>query len=106
MPLLNRAHEGDLRAEAPAELRETLLSEDPTPALSPAQRALLAYARKLTANPAACRREDVETLRAAGATDEEIHATVQVAAYFNYINRIADALGVDPEPEYDSRSRA
>jgi hypothetical protein len=28
-----------------------------------------------------------------------IAATVQVAAYFNYINRVADGLGVDPEPE-------
>ena len=37
--------------------------------------------------------------RAAGASDEEIHATVQVCAYFNYINRVADALGVDLEPE-------
>ena len=35
----------------------------------------------------------------AGASDVEIHATVQVAAYFNYINRVADALGVDLEPE-------
>lgn len=63
------------------------------------QRALLAYAEKLTLEPSQCRRADVEALRAAGATDEEIHATVQVAAYFNYINRVADALGVDLEPE-------
>jgi alkylhydroperoxidase family enzyme len=49
--------------------------------------------------PAACCREDVDALREAGANDEEIHATVQVAAYFNYINRVADALGVDLEPE-------
>ena len=48
--------------------------------------------------PAACRRADVEALGRAGATDEEIHATVQVASYFNYINRVADALGVDLEP--------
>jgi hypothetical protein len=27
-----------------------------------------------------------------------IHDAVQVIAYFNYINRVADALGVDPEP--------
>ena len=43
--------------------------------------------------------EDVDGLRAAGATDVDIHATVQVASYFNYINRVADALGVDLEPE-------
>ena len=66
--------------------------------MSPAQRALLAYVEKLTRAPASCRRGDVDALRTAGATDLEIHATVQVAAYFNYINRVADALGVDPEP--------
>lgn len=40
----------------------------------------------------------MESLREAGANDLEIHATVQVAAYFNYINRVADALGVDLDP--------
>jgi uncharacterized peroxidase-related enzyme len=60
---------------------------------------LLDHARKLTLAPAECGREDVATLREAGFTDEEIHDGIQVAAYFNYINRVADALGVDPEPE-------
>lgn len=95
-----RSHTEDLRAEAPPDKLDQLLSDDPTPALTAAQSALLAYVRKLTLSPASCRREDVEALRAAGATDEEIHSAVQVAAYFNYINRIADALGVDPEPEW------
>ncbi|MHC4513008.1 MAG: carboxymuconolactone decarboxylase family protein [Planctomycetota bacterium] len=54
---------------------------------------------KVTKAPATCAREDVDALRAAGAGDEEIHATVQVCSYFNYINRVADALGVDLEPE-------
>lgn len=52
---------------------------------------------KLTLEPSKCCDADVRALRRAGASDEAIHATVQVAAYFNYINRIADALGVDPE---------
>lgn len=90
------AHEADLRAEAPEDKREILLSDDPNPALDPAQRALLCYVHKVTLEPAACTREDVEALRQAGATDDQIHATVQVAAYFAYINRIADALGVEP----------
>jgi len=29
---------------------------------------------------------------------------VQIAAYFNYINRVADALGVDLEPEFKRRT--
>ncbi len=76
---------------------ETLLSADPSPALDPTQSALLGYATKLTLTPRSCRKEDVQALRQAGASDEAIHATVQVAAYFNYINRVADALGVDQD---------
>lgn len=37
--------------------------------------------------------QDVQALREAGWTDEDIHDATQVIAYFNYINRIADALG-------------
>lgn len=40
---------------------------------------------------------DIELLRAVGLTDGDILDTVQVISYFNYINRLADALGVDPE---------
>lgn len=43
------------------------------------------------------RAADLEPLRAAGYSDEQIHGAAQVVAYFNYINRIADALGVDLE---------
>lgn len=61
-------------------------------------RALLAYAEKLTLRPADCLAADVQELREAGWLDTQIHDAVQVAAYFNYINRVADALGVDAEP--------
>ncbi len=53
----------------------------------------------MTRAPAAVRRQDLETLRKHGLTDRDILDTVEVIAYFNYINRIADALGVDPELE-------
>jgi len=43
-------------------------------------------------------RADVESLRAAGLDDAGVHEAVQVIAYFNYINRVADGLGVDLEP--------
>ena len=42
----------------------------------------------------------MEALRAAGWEDRAIHDACQVVAYFNYVNRIADGLGVDPEPEW------
>jgi uncharacterized peroxidase-related enzyme len=67
--------------------------------LGPADRALCAYAEKLTRAPGEMREDDVRALRAAGLSDEAIHDAAQVVAYFNYINRIADGLGVDLEPE-------
>jgi uncharacterized protein YciW len=45
------------------------------------------------------RRRDVEALRKHGLTDRDILDAVEVISYFNYINRVADALGIDPEPE-------
>ena len=41
--------------------------------------------------------EHLASLRKAGFDDRAIHDAVQVISYFNYINRVADALGVDPE---------
>ena len=66
--------------------------------LGPLERALCAYAEKLSREPWAMQRADVEALRGAGLDDEAIHEAVQVIAYFNYINRVADALHIDLEP--------
>jgi alkylhydroperoxidase family enzyme len=35
-----------------------------------------------------------------GLTDAGVHDAVQVIAFFNYINRVADAVGIDDEPEW------
>jgi alkylhydroperoxidase family enzyme len=43
-------------------------------------------------------RGDVEALRAAGFSDTAIHDVVQVTGFFSYYNRLADGLGIDPEP--------
>ncbi len=67
--------------------------------LPPNEAALCAYADKLTRTPGACGHADVDALRAAGWDDTAIHDATQVISYFNYINRIADGLGVDLEPE-------
>ena len=62
-----------------------------------ADRALCHFAVRLTSAPGAMSRDDVDTLRAAGFSDRAISDAVQVVSYFNYINRVADALGVDLE---------
>ncbi|MCG3133349.1 MAG: hypothetical protein HMLKMBBP_00494 [Planctomycetes bacterium] len=60
---------------------------------------LCAFAEQLTTDPASCGPDEVDALRASGHTDPAIHDAAQVIGYFNYINRVADALGVDLEPE-------
>ena len=47
--------------------------------------------------------EDLALLRAHDLDDRDIHDATQVIGYFNYINRIADALGTDLEPEMPPR---
>ncbi len=42
---------------------------------------------------------DVLALRGFGFDDVTIHDAIQVVGYFNYVNRIADAVHVDLEPE-------
>lgn len=56
--------------------------------------ALCIYAEKLTKSPAAVREEDVAALRAVGLSDAEILDTAQIAAYFNFVNRLVLGLGV------------
>lgn len=55
---------------------------------------MLTYAEKLTLAPATVAREDVEALREAGFDDVDILHIAEVTAYYAYVNRIADGLGV------------
>ncbi|HET9288636.1 MAG TPA: hypothetical protein VFO26_13860 [Gaiella sp.] len=54
--------------------------------------------------PSAVGAEDADALRAVGLDDAAIHDAIQVIAYFNYINRIAEGVGTDPEPEWEPRT--
>ena len=76
-------------------------------ALPPSEHALMDYAVKLTREPATMTRADVEGLRALGYGDAAILDATHVIGYFNHINRLADALGLDLEPEMppDPRGR-
>lgn len=59
---------------------------------------MLEYAAKLTRTPWAMEKTDVEALRRAGFGDAEVLAIAEVVAYYAYVNRIADGLGVEVEP--------
>jgi uncharacterized peroxidase-related enzyme len=73
-----------------------------TAPLAEADRALCAFAERLSLLPWQAAREDIDALRDAGFDDRAIHDAAQVIGYFNYINRMADGLGVDLEPEMRS----
>lgn len=65
--------------------------------LDPADRAMLDYAAKLTREPWAMERADVEALRSAGFSDRAILDINQVIGYYAFANRLADGLGVGLE---------
>ena len=79
-------------------LTEAVVSAD-LPALPDRLRALCAYALKLTKTPHRMQASDVDALRDVGLSDRDIVDANQVVAYFNYVNRIADGLGVELEAE-------
>lgn len=62
--------------------------------------AILDYAVKLTKKPHSVTDEDVEKLRKLGCTDTEILDICQITSYFNFVNRMAEGLGVKLEEEY------
>jgi uncharacterized peroxidase-related enzyme len=69
------------------------------------ERAMLDFAVKLTEESHRSREDDVAALREAGWTDEEIMDIAQVAAMFNFTNRLASGLGWVPNPEYFTLGR-
>ena len=71
-------------------------------ALDPRPRAMLDYVVKLTREPWAMGPADVEVLRAVGFTDAEILDMAQVTAYYAFVNRITDGLGVALESFWES----
>jgi len=60
---------------------------------------MLAYAEKLTLTPSKVEREDVEALKQAGFSDTDVLEMAEVTAYFAFVNRLADGLGVPLEEE-------
>ena len=76
------------------------LVEDYTRAeLSAADRTMLDYSAKLTRSPEKMVEEDVDKLREVGFDDRAILDIAQIIAYYAYVNRIADGLGVSVEDE-------
>jgi uncharacterized peroxidase-related enzyme len=78
-------------------LVEALEKDYTTAPITSQERTMLDYAVKLTMDATQVSKDDHERLRAAGFEDKAILQITLIASWFNYINRVADALGVGRE---------
>lgn len=73
---------------------EALERDYTTASITPQERVMIDYVVKLTKDATQVWKDDHERLRAAGFDDRAILQITLIASWFNYINRVADALGV------------
>ena len=87
------------------EMGEALVMNHHHAALSPRERAIIDFARKLTTDSANIVETDRTALRGHGFSDADIWDIAEVAAFFNMTNRMASAVGMVPNPEYHAQGR-
>ena len=95
----------DLRSEVPHDVAERFAEDWRNAGLDEPTSALLELAHRLTVAPASVGRVDIDGLRDHGFTDEGITTAIEVIAFFNYINRIAEGLGAPMEDWIDEQGR-
>ena len=78
-------------------LVEALENDYTTAPISHEDRVMLDYVVKLTRDATKVWKDDMEKLRNAGFDDRGILQITLIASWFNYINRVADSLGVGRE---------
>ena len=66
---------------------------------------MLDYAVKITVNPLDCGEGDIEYMRQLGFSDKKIFDIAEIAAMYNFTNRLASATGMMPNPEYHGMGR-
>jgi uncharacterized peroxidase-related enzyme len=79
------------------ELVDALEKDYTTAPVTPQERVMLDYVVKITKDATKVWKDDHERLRVAGFDDKAILQITLIAAWFNYINRVADSLGVGRE---------
>jgi uncharacterized peroxidase-related enzyme len=77
-----------------AELAAALRRDYREAELTPQDRAMLDFTAKLTKEAYKTTPDDLDQLRIVGFDDRAILQITMIAAWFNYINRVADVLGV------------
>ncbi|PYX57547.1 MAG: peroxidase [Acidobacteria bacterium] len=79
------------------ELVAALDKDYTTAPITSQERVMLDYVVMVTRDATKVRKDDIEALRTAGFDDRGILQITLIASWFNYINRVADALGVGRE---------
>ena len=79
------------------DLVQALAADFRTARLDEADLAMLSYAEKLTREPWSVKQDDVRALGEAGFDDAAILDICQITAYFAFVNRLADGLGLELE---------
>lgn len=76
------------------------LKRDPANApLDLQDKVMIDFALRLTRQPSAVTREDIDSLKSVGFSEEQVVDIVLISSTFNFMDRLADALGVELDPE-------
>ena len=76
------------------------LKTDPANApLEPQDKAMIDFALKLTREPSSVRQADIESLKQRGFAEEQAVDIVLITCTFNFMDRLADGLGVELDPQ-------
>lgn len=98
-------HGASLAAETGDDTLQETVASGRFEQLDDRMHALCRYAVKLTKSPSGMAESDIERLRAAGLDDRAIVDANQVVSYFNYVNRVADGLGIELEETWAENLR-
>lgn len=79
---------------------EAIVKDYRNAGLQPSETAMIAYAKKLTQHAYKVTQNDIDELRAHGFSDAEILDIAAAAAARNFISRLFDALGAEPDAEF------
>lgn len=99
------AHGAAVRALGSPELGEAMVMNWRYAHLDARQTAMLTFAEKATKASAEIVEADRQALRDAGFTDRDIFDIASTAAFYNMSNRVASAIGMEPNPQYHAQAR-
>ena len=88
-----------------AELADNIAANYRSTELTPRQRAMLDFAEQITNRSATCSDADIERLREHGFSDAAIWDIAEIAGFYNFTNRLSNALDLRPNHEYHRLGR-